>query len=181
MDISTNHRMQQQQRCAASAALPHVQEVLRSAQDELAGLLQQRAEIMQRIGTVKQVLGGMASLFGDAVLSDELRELLEDRPSSRSRGFTLACRQILIQSRTPVPVRYCTEQMRRRFPELADRHKDLTASMNTVLHRLASYGEARCFVEDNGDRVWEWITDGTRNPIGLAALDNPGLERTAAG
>jgi chorismate mutase len=36
----------------------HVQEVIRQAHDELRQLLQQRAEIMKRIGTVKQTISG---------------------------------------------------------------------------------------------------------------------------
>ena len=49
----------------ATTTLPHVQEVLRTAEEELAGLLGQRAAIMKRIGTIKQMLAGLADLFGD--------------------------------------------------------------------------------------------------------------------
>jgi chorismate mutase len=45
----------------------HVQEVVRQAHEELRQLLQQRAEVMRRIGTVKQTISGLANLFGDAV------------------------------------------------------------------------------------------------------------------
>ncbi len=165
-----------QQQQTGAAPLPHVQEVLRSAQEELTGLLHQRTQILKRIGMVKQVLAGLASLFGDSVLSDELRDLIEERPSMRLRGFTVACRQILMNSRAPVCVQYCTEEMQRRFPELAERHKDLAASVNTVLHRLASYGEARCFLDQNRERVWEWIVDDDRNLRGNAG----GLQPTSA-
>jgi len=50
----------------------HVQEVVRQAHDELRQLLQQRSEIMKRIGTVKQTISGLANLFGDGVLNEEL-------------------------------------------------------------------------------------------------------------
>ena len=43
----------------------HVQEVIRQAHGELRHLLQQRSEIMKRIGTVKQTISGLANLFGD--------------------------------------------------------------------------------------------------------------------
>jgi len=36
---------------------------------KLRQLLQQRAEIMRRIGTVKQTISGLANLFGDALLA----------------------------------------------------------------------------------------------------------------
>ncbi len=55
----------------------HVQEVVRQAHDELRQLLQQRAEVMRRIGTVKQTIVGLANLFGDSVLSEELLELVD--------------------------------------------------------------------------------------------------------
>jgi chorismate mutase len=47
------------------AADPNVQQVIRSAEKELHELLQQRAELMKRIGTIKQTLAGLASIFGD--------------------------------------------------------------------------------------------------------------------
>ncbi|HET7750009.1 MAG TPA: hypothetical protein VFK81_11560, partial [Terriglobales bacterium] len=54
----------------------YVQEVLRTAHQELLALLQQRADIMKRIGTVKQTIIGLANLFGDDVLDDELLTLV---------------------------------------------------------------------------------------------------------
>ena len=143
----------------AASALPHVQEVLRTAQQELSGLLQQRDDIMKRIGKIKRMLAGMTTLFGESILYDELRAALDGQPSDRHKGFTRACRQILMQSRTPLPIRHFIGELRRRFPDLAGRHKDLSASVTTVFHRLATYGEARCSVDENGSRVWEWVTE----------------------
>ena len=71
------------------AADPHVQEVIRSAERELHELLQRRAELMKRIGTIKQTLAGLANIFGDAVLSDQLLTLLDRKPASRQPGFTM--------------------------------------------------------------------------------------------
>ena len=144
---------------AAVSALPHVQEVLRTAHEELWGLLRQRDDIMKRIGKIKQMLSGMANLFGESVLYDELRVALEGRPSDRRKGFTRACRQILMQSRTPLPLGYFLGELRQKFPEVADRHKDLSASVTTVFHRLATYGEARCSEDERGGRVWEWVAE----------------------
>jgi hypothetical protein len=141
----------------STAMLPHVQEVLRTAEQELAGLLQRRAEIMKRIGTIKQMLAGLADLFGDSVLSEELRIALDRGVSDRRKGFTRACRQILMESRSPLHPRQCCEELWRRFPELAGRHRDLGASVTTVFHRLVAYGEARCFLDERGVRVWEWM------------------------
>src|SRR5258708_15667390 len=144
---------------AAVSALPHVQEVLRTAHQELSGLMRQRDDIMKRIGKIKQMLSGMANLFGESVLYDELQVALEGRPSDRRKGFTRACRQVLMQSRAPLPLRYFLGELRRKFPEVADRHKDLSASVTTVFHRLATYGEARWSEDEKGGRVWQWVAE----------------------
>src|SRR5207249_3571143 len=70
----------------------HVQEVIRTAHEELRQLMRQRAEIMKRIGTVKQTIVGLANLFGDDVLNEELLELVDRKSGGRQPGFTKACR-----------------------------------------------------------------------------------------
>src|SRR5580658_11251372 len=76
----------------------HVQEVVRQAHEELRQLLQQRADVMRRIGTVKQTIVGLANLFGDDLLSDELLELVDRKSGGRQPGFTKACRMILMEA-----------------------------------------------------------------------------------
>ena len=63
-----------------------VQEVLRQAQEELRGLLQQRTDLMRRIGTVKQTISGLANLFGDEILSAELLQMVDRKPPGRAPG-----------------------------------------------------------------------------------------------
>ena len=179
MNPSMMNAKMEQEATAAGSALPHVQEVLRTAHEELSGLLRQRDEIMKRIGKIKQMLSGMANLFGESVLYDELRIALEGRPSDRRKGFTRACRQILMQSRAPLPLRYFIVELRRKFPEVADRHKDLSASVTTVFHRLATYGEARWSEDEKGGRVWEWVAEA-QTSAGERLLTGPeatGLDR----
>jgi hypothetical protein len=141
-------------------ALPHVQAVLRTAEQELAELFRQRADLMKRIGTIKQMLLGLANHFGQSMINDELQVALDNgRASDRRKGLTRSCRQILMESRVPLPARLACEELRRRFPELAGRHKDLAASVTTVFHRLVAYGEARSYLDSKGTRVWEWIAE----------------------
>jgi hypothetical protein len=89
-----NTSTEQRSGSPATAALPHVREVLRAAEHELAELLSQRADDMKRIATVKQTLTGMATLFGDSILNDDLRMALGAQVSGRRKGFAEACRQI---------------------------------------------------------------------------------------
>lgn len=134
-----------------------VREVVRSAERELQQLMRQRAEIMKRIGTIKQTLAGLANIFGDDLLDDELLELLDRKPARRRSGFTRACRLVLMNSDSPLCGRQMCEQIQQRFPDLHERHKNLHASVTTVLSRLVDYAEARTFLLEDGQRVWQWI------------------------
>jgi hypothetical protein len=136
----------------------HVQEVIRQAHGELRQLLQQRAEIMKRIGTVKQTISGLANLFGDGVLSEELMELVDRKSSGRQPGFTKACRMILTQAGRAMNARDICDYFQQKMPALLARHKDPMASVTTVLNRLVEYGEAQA-VLSNGRRAWRWVAD----------------------
>jgi len=136
----------------------HVQEVVRQAHEELRQLLQQRAEVMRRIGTIKQTIAGLANLFGDGVLSDELLELLDRKSSGRQPGFTKACRTILMDGKRALSARDVCDRIQAKVPPLA-RHKDPMASVTTVLNRLVAYGEARAVSLDSGRRAWQWVAD----------------------
>lgn len=137
----------------------HVQEVIRSAERELHELLERRAELMKRIGTIKQTLSGLANIFGDCVLSDQLLTFLDRKSASRQPGFTRACRVVLMEATKPLGARLVCQALQHRFPELLERHKDPIASVTTVLGRLGDYSEARCSLDANGRRVWEWIAE----------------------
>jgi hypothetical protein len=140
----------------------HVQEVVRQAHEELRQLLQQRSEIMKRIGTVKQTISGLANLFGDAVLNEELMELVDRKTSGRQPGFTKACRMILMESGRAMSSRDICDYFQEKLPALLARHKDPTASVTTVLNRLVEYGEAEA-VMVNGRRAWKWVADSAAN------------------
>ncbi|HEY6938166.1 MAG TPA: hypothetical protein VI424_13495 [Terriglobales bacterium] len=145
----------------------YVQEVLRTAHQELLALLQQRADIMKRIGTVKQTIIGLANLFGDDVLDDELLTLVDRKPNGRQPGFTRACRTVLIESRTALTGREVVGQLQERFAGVLVNHKDPLASVTTVLNRLVAYGEARSVVNQAGKRVWEWVAETQERGTGM--------------
>src|SRR5436853_1382648 len=131
----------------------HVQEVIRTAHEELRQLMRQRAEIMKRIGTVKQTIVGLANLFGDDVLNEELLELVDRKSNGRQPGFTKACRTVLMEAARPMGAREVCEQIQQRIPPVLLRHKDPLASVTTVLNRLVEYGEARTVIKENGRRA----------------------------
>ena len=150
----------------------HVQEVIRSAERELHDLLRQRAEIMKRVGTIKQTLVYLARTFGDDVLTPEVLPLLGRGATRKQPGFTRACRVVLMEAGMPLEARQGYRELARRFPELVERHKDPMASVTTVFNRLVGYAEVRSFLNGKGRRVWEWIaepeTAGAEHPaLGL--------------
>lgn len=134
------------------------QQVVKAAHEELLQLMQQRAEIMKRIGTVKQTIAGLANLFGEQVLDDDLLELIDRKPNGRQPGFTKACRRVLMEVRRPLGAREVCVELERYAPAILARHKDPLASVTTVLNRLVDYGEARSLSNDRGRRVWEWVS-----------------------
>jgi len=148
---------------------PHVQEVVRAAHEELRQLMRQRADIMKRIGTVKQTIVGLANLFGDDVLTDELLELVDRKSGGRQPGFTKACRMVLMEADKPLGARDVCEQIQQRIPPVLLRHKDPLASVTTVLNRLVEYGEARTIIRENGRRAWQWVADPADSGFGKQA------------
>ncbi len=144
----------------------HIQEVLRSAQQELRTLLKQRADIMKRIGTVKQTIAGLANMFGDSILNDDLLELIDRKSSGRQSGFTKVCRTVLMEAGRPLAAREVCEHIQKKVPPLLLRHKDPLASVTTVLNRLVDYGEARSVVNQNGRRAWEWVAERANLTMG---------------
>lgn len=137
----------------------HVQEVVKAAHEELRQLMRQRADIMKRIGTLKQTIAGLANLFGDEILSEDLLDLVDRKTGGRQPGFTKACRMALMEAGRPLSVREVCERIHERMPAVLLRHKDPLASVTTVLNRLVEYGEAQSVVRDNGRRAWQWVSE----------------------
>jgi hypothetical protein len=162
---------------ALPAALPHVQEVIRSAHAELTGLLRQRDEVSNRIATVKRTLSAIEALVGESVLDDDLRRLLGHKTPRGENGFTSTCRKILLQSQEAISLRTCRDELVRNFPELAARHKKLTASLRTVLGRLVASGQARSLINKKGERAWQWIGEREEIQTNIPVF-NPVLEST---
>jgi hypothetical protein len=148
----------------SSGSDANIQHVVRAASEQLQDLMRQRADVTKRIGTIKQTLAGLANLFGDSVLTDELLTFIDRRNSTRQVGFTRALRLVLIDAQRPLGVRHVCEELNRKFPNLLSRHKDPLASVTTVLNRLVAYGEARSQLDLNGRRVWEWVAE--KNELG---------------
>ncbi len=162
MDVGNNHGGLHEIKAPGSEVPVH--QVVKAAREELRQLLQQRAGIMKRIGTVKQTIAGLANLFGEEALGDDLLELLDRKPNGRQPGFTKACRRVLMEVHRPLGAREMCAELDRQAPAILSRHKDPLASVTTVLNRLVDYGEARSLTNARGRRVWEWVSEGEQSP-----------------
>jgi len=147
---------------------PNVQEVVKTAHEELRELMRQRADIMKRIGTIKQTIVGLANLFGGGILNEDLLELVDRKTSGRQPGFTRACRMVLMEAACPLGAREVCEQIQQKSAPVILHHKDPLASVTTVLNRLVEYGEAQSVVRENGRRAWLWVSDPGSSSLGPA-------------
>jgi len=138
----------------------HVQEVVKAAAEDLRQLIRQRADIVKRIGTIKQTIVGLARLFGDDWFSEELLELVGRKGRPLQRGLTKACRTVLMEANRPLDAHEVCEQLQGRTPLVLLHHKDPAASVTTLLNRLVAYGEALKVHDENGRRAWQWYDRG---------------------
>jgi hypothetical protein len=137
----------------------HVRRVVEQARAELLERLRQRAELMKRIGTLKQTIAGLAKLFGNDLVSQDLLNLVkEQKDQNRQTGLTRACRMILIEAARPMSAHEVCARIGETKPSLIAHHQDPLASVTTILNRLARYGEAES-VMASGRRAWRWVAE----------------------
>jgi hypothetical protein len=153
----------------ANRDVPDVRVIVKVADGELRRLIQQRAKITKRIGTIKQTIVGLCNLFGNNELSKDLRELVNGKVGVRRRGITQACRKVLMDAGCPLTARNVCEQIQQRADLPCS--KNLVGAVTTVLSRLEQYGEARSVPRDSGARAWVWVSgveDGSFHPVDSA-------------
>jgi hypothetical protein len=144
----------------AESGNSQAQEVVKAAGEDLRQLLRKRDEIVKQIRTMKQTIVGVARLFGDDWLSQELWELVGRKGRPRQSGLTKSCRTVLMEANRPLGAVEVCEQVRRTSPLVFANHKSPAASVTTVLNRLVDYGEALAVRDENGRRAWQSCTQG---------------------
>src|SRR3984957_20307013 len=88
-----------------SARLPdgiHIDKVLEEMRREFQPLMLQRAAVLRRIGTIKQIINGLANLLGVEVLGQGLLPLVGQRSAARPRCLTRTCLLIWMESTRPL-------------------------------------------------------------------------------
>ena len=140
----------------ANRDVPDIRVIVKVAHGELRRLIQERAEIAKRIGTIKQTIAGLCNLFGDDELSEDLRELVNGKVGVRRRGITQACRKVLMDAGGPLTARKVCQQIQQQTD--LPYSENLVGSVTTVLTRLEQYGEARTVPREKGPRAWVWVS-----------------------
>jgi len=133
-----------------------LQVVVSRIKEELQTLLQQRDDIVRRIGTVKKTVAGLVSLFGAAEMDPQLQQVLGYKDTRRP-GLSAECRMALMSAERFLSAREVRDRVVTRLPSLAN-HRDSLASVTTILNRLIRYGEAQRVRDESGVHRWGWAT-----------------------
>jgi hypothetical protein len=134
------------------------EKVIGEIRELLSSLERERRLIVRRICTIRQTIVGLASVYGEQIFDEQLLELVSRRTNKRRSGLTKTCRMVLIQAGRPLSAREVCNQIMSQNPPLLMSHKDPMASVNTLLSRLAEYGEAHAATDERGRRTWQWVT-----------------------
>jgi hypothetical protein len=141
--------------CPADAA-----RVIGRIEHELQLLLAERAAIQKRIRVIKDLIAGLAEVFGADIINGELEALLQPRSARRANrshpGITGLCRQILKESSEPLTARQICDMIQEKSPSVLIRTRKPTATLSVVLGRLVSYGEAESSQGEGSERIWRW-------------------------
>jgi hypothetical protein len=158
---------------AVASPRMEIEQIVKLAGGELQVLLTQRAAILRRLAILRRIVSGLAEMFGDDVLPEEVRALIK-LPTRRTRGvgLTEACRAALSTSSRPLTAREVVDTIRAKDAKMIQNHKDPVASVTSILHRLGSYGEATTKVNQSGRRMWAPVDSD-----GLVLTPASGLER----
>jgi hypothetical protein len=166
---------------AVNVSAASVRSTMRQLHDELVQLLQRRAAIMQRIGAVKKTVVGLAALFGDCNLDDNLRELLGIGSPQRVSGLTSMCRRVLMEASQGLSAQDVLKEISAQNPSLLAAHKDPLASIATVLNRLVDYGEAQRVQLKDSRRGWKWAAEPSKGSADSNVGTQPGSARFPVG
>ena len=140
---------------AVMAPRMEIKQIVKLAGGELEVLLTQRAAILRRLAILRRIISGLAEMFGDDVLPDNVRVLIKlPVQKTRGTGLTEACRAALSTSSRPLTAREVVDTIRTKDAKVIQNHKDPVASVTSILHRLGSYGEATTEVSQTGRRMW---------------------------
>jgi hypothetical protein len=125
------------------------------AEKEMAALVRQQGLIVARIQEIKRTLTGLGVLFGDNILSESTRRLLNHGSPTAKRGLTSACRQVILHAKQPLRAAEICGRLTHLAPGILDNHKSPMASVATIMNRLCAYGEARSVLMPTGQKAWE--------------------------
>jgi hypothetical protein len=136
----------------------HAKEILNRTEEKLLELTQQKNEVSRKIEALRRTANALIDMFGEHLISPDFLRVLGRKTPTHARGFTDACRQVLLKADRPLRVSEICERLGQEYPDILQRHKDPVSSVGTILNRLVSYGEAKIAVV-NGRKAWNSVGD----------------------
>jgi hypothetical protein len=136
--------------------------------EQLKDLLAQQHETSKGIEAAKKTLVGLARMYGEQLIPDEFRQLLHLKGGLANRGLTAACREVLAEADEPLSARNIFDRIQRKDSRLLQNHRQPVATVTTILHRLARYGEVEPVKK--GKRRY-WASTLTTYILSTPALD----------
>jgi hypothetical protein len=154
---------------AAASGSNSIERFREAIELEITHLAQQCAEIEKRISVTQATIRGLFALF------DKEAQTEQSSPTGRVRrrrsGLTAMCRRVLKEAASACFATEVASLIHQRDPSLLEHHKNSTASVTTILSRLAKNGEIRVISSVIGRSRWQWIDHASHE-------DQPGSSRT---
>jgi hypothetical protein len=79
----------------------HANEILNTTEEQILELARQKNEITRRMESLKRTANALIEMFGEHLISPDFLRILGRNPPSHGRGFTDACRQVLLKADKP--------------------------------------------------------------------------------
>jgi hypothetical protein len=133
-----------------------LRQVIELAHSELHGLMREREAIIKRMTVLKHTIAGLVEIFGADSVSKEQLDFVKRPHRRRGKSMTQVCRAVLAGASEPLTAHELVEGIRAADVTLIQRQKNPSASVSSILGRLASYGEVRSAVAGSGRRHWLW-------------------------
>ena len=152
---------------ALGVACEDVERVVGQIQERLQVLKAEQAAIAKKICLIKNTIAGLAEVFGNGIVGQDLQNMLAPAPAGRrrNRGLTDACREALQEASSSQTLKQISGHIQERYPTLLSHHRYPMAIIQIMLRRLVMYGEAEEVGGAPGLRSWRSSSRPAREPI----------------
>src|SRR5579863_3481617 len=110
---------------AMGVACEDVERVVGQIQQQLQVLKAEQAAIAKKICLIKNTIAGLAEVFGNGIVGQDLQNMLAPAPAERrrNRGLTDACREALQEASSSQTLKQISGHIQERYPTLLSHHR----------------------------------------------------------